>query len=447
MSASRMTALLLLASAGCHTFQPPADDRSTVTAYLESRGVSGGVGVGVGQVPGEISLPPGVTLDAGLTPDAAVAVALRNNALFQQTLADLRIAAGDLTTAGLLPNPEFFYTFSAPDKPFRYLFDMPIEAIWLRPIRVASAGHDSASAGQRLTQAGLDLMRDVRNAHAASLLARDRLRVAQESAKIRGRVAELAAKRLEVGDISPLESATAKIDALQAEQDVARVAYDVPVADEALKNLLGVGRLRAPLGLESLPPPALVKFDVDALTDEAVSTRADALAADEAIAAAEVRVKFARVGWVRLLGILDGTSGRKTGHELAPGFRVTVPIFNQNQGNLERAEAEFERAVRARQTVAYQIILDVQRAHLQYQQAYAELDLLLTKVRPEVEAAIRRSQAAYQEGDVNYLIVLQSTQQLIDSRLREAVLRAAARQAFSELERAVGRRLMPPAAP
>src|SRR4051812_46122961 len=107
-------------------------------------------------------------------------------------------------------------------KPYKYLFDFPIEALWLRPIRVRSAAREADRAAERLTQAGLDLMRDVRQAHADVVLARERVRIAGEAVKLRGRVAELAGERLKAGDISPQEAATGRIDAALAEQDATR---------------------------------------------------------------------------------------------------------------------------------------------------------------------------------------------------------------------------------
>ncbi len=50
-------------------------------------------------------LPPGVSLDDGLTQTEAVAVALWNNAAFQASLTELGFARADLADAGLLRNP------------------------------------------------------------------------------------------------------------------------------------------------------------------------------------------------------------------------------------------------------------------------------------------------------------------------------------------------------
>ncbi|QEL17977.1 TolC family protein [Limnoglobus roseus] len=441
---TQLTPLVVLAcalgSVGCHG-TPVAPDRGTVAARLGERV---GQPVALPTTAGPVTLPPGASFDDGVTEDEAVAIALWNNAAFQELLVDLGVARGDLIQAGLLPNPEFVYYWPAADKPLKYLLDFPIESLWLRPIRVKAAKHDADRAAHRLAQAGLDLMRDVRQAYADVVLAGERVRVAGEGVKLRGRIAELAEIRLTAGDISPQEAATARIDALQAQQDATRIAFDVPVAEERLKNLMGVGPLRTPLALDPAAVPADQTFDPDALAQDAMATRPDALAAAELVAAAQARVKFAKLGWVRFLGILDATSGRNTGHEFGPALRFTVPIFNRNQGGIARADAELERAVRNQHTVAYQIILDVQRSYLQYQQACAELAALRTKVRPEVEAAIQRSQGAYREGNVAIFIVLETTRQLLDSYLREAVLVADLRRFWAELERSVGKRLGTP---
>lgn len=434
--AGTIACALLCFSGGCQTASP-SPDRSTVSASLTQR-----VGHSVVCQHGApaITLPPGASLDDGLTEDEAVSIALWNNAAFQELLVDLGLVRGDLIQAGLLPNPELVYFFPMSEKPFKYLFDFPIEAIWLRPIRVRSATNEADRTAERLTQAGLDLMRDVRQSYADVVLAKERVRIAGESVKLRSQIAELAEKRLKAGDASQQEAATAKIDSLQAEQDATRIAYDVPVLEERLRNLMGTGRRRAPLVLDPAPPPNCRKLETDCLTQEAIASRPDMLAAADAIAAAEARLKFARIGWVRLLGIADATSGRES-HVLGPALRFTVPIFNWNQGGIARAEAELERAVRNQTTVEYQIILDVERANYQFEQACAELNVLLSKVRPEVEGAVRRAQGAYQEGNVPIFIVLETTRQLLDNYLREAQLHGDVRRSWAELERSVGRRL------
>ena len=429
---------MLLPLVGCAL--PCACDRGWVSAKIGERA---GYDIGPPACIGEIQWPNGSSLDDGLTEEEAVLLALWNNAAFQELLTELGMAEGDLVQAGLLPNPEILYLASAPHKPFRYAIDLPIEAFWLRPIRIDAAEHESQRACERLTQAGLDLIRDTRQAYADMLLAQGRLRVAEEAVELRGRIVKLAEARLDAGDASPQEVSTARIDALAAEQDVSRLAYDITLAEERLRWLMGISDVREPLRLEAPPLPPDAELDANLLADDAVMTRPDALAAVELALAAEARLRLAEVGWFRLLAIFDATSGEKTGHEFSPGFRATLPILNWNGGNITRADAELEKAIRQQQTVHNQIMLDVHQAHARVSQARAELQVLEEQVQPAVEAAIRQAESAYREGDSPYVVVLQTTRQLLDSRLRREQLESELRRAWAELERSVGHHLQP----
>lgn len=412
-------------------------DRSCVSSNLAARV---GEGLGPGSCPRETQYPNGISLKDELTEEEAFLLALWNNAAFLELLTELGIAHGDLIQAGLLPNPEVAYFFPVSDKPFKYALDFPIEAIWLRPIRIAAAEREYDRVCQRLTQAGLDLIRDTRQAYADSILARGRLQVARDAVQIRRHIATVAKKRLEGGDISPQEASTALIDASRAEQDAVRVGFDIQLADERLRNWMGVSDDRTPLRFGAQPLVPDVRIAAETLAAEAVVNRPDALAADQAAAAAAERLRLSKVVWFRFLGILDATSGRN-GHEFGPALRVTLPIFNWNQGGITRAEAELEKAERQCHTVHNQIVLDVQQSYLRLSQSVAELQVLNERVRPEVEAAIRRTEQAYQDGETPYVVVLQTTQQLVDSRFREVQLQADLRRNWADLERSVGRHL------
>ncbi len=435
-----------LSLAGCRT--PCAADRNCVSGQVIQRT---GFQLGPPTCGRQIVFPNGASLQDGLLEDEAVVIALWNNALFNELLVDLRVARGDLIQAGLLPNPEVVYFFPVSDKPYKYAVDFPLEALWLRPMRVRAAAQESARVSQRLTQAALDLIRDARQAYADALLTKGRLAVAQQSAAMRSEIARLADARLQAGDISVQEATTARIDLLRAQQDVTRAGFDVTIADERLRHLLGVGDDRTALTLMPAPLPAPIPVDAEALVAEATTTRPDILAASQSVAAAAERARLSRVGWVRLLGILDASSGTRTGHEFGPAMRMTLPIFNWNEGAIVRAEAELERAGRQRQTLHNQIVLEVYQSQTRVLQSRAELDVLDRQVLPEAERARTRAEGAFREGEAAYIIVLEATRQVLDSRLRQQQLHAELRRAWADLERSVGRRLdaepLPPPAP
>jgi len=139
--------------------------------------------------------------------------------------------------------------------------------------------------------------------------------------------------------------------------------------------------------------------------------------------------------------VADATGGTKTGHELGPAVRANIPVLNQNQGNIARADAEVERALRNEQTVAHQLRLDINLAYVQYSQACKELSLMQTRVKTGLQADLERVQKAYEGGNVPYLMVLEASRAVIDSRLRGAQLKADVRRATAELERSVGKKI------
>ncbi len=431
------TALVSCGLVGCAG--PTAADRVRVSRAVETR-FAHPIGAS-GPRPGRVIVPERLENGDPLTEEQAVVLALWNNALFHEQLVELDLTKADLVQAGLLPNPEFVYFWPAGNKPFKYLIEFPIEALWLRPLRLKVTAAENERAAARLTQLALDLIRDTRQAYADLQLAHDRAHVGARAVQLREDILKLAEARLRAGDASELDVSAARIDVLQARQDLARLDHEVSVVEERVRNLTGL----SDVPVELVPDNAL--FDprtatpVEDLVAEAVAARPDAVAADHAARAAAERLRVARLGWVRFLGILDATSGRVTGHEFSPALRMTVPIFNRNQGGIARAEAELDQLERRKVTVHNQIVQDVRTAFARYQQARAELDALTRGTRPEVEAAIKRARAAFEKGGVTYLLVLETNRQLIDTYAREAQLHADLRRAWAELERSVGRKL------
>ena len=438
----RLLLFTLALCAGCATQRPTCDANCVAQTVEQRTSLKLADSSPVDQV-----MVPTDLAERILTEDEAAYLALLNNALFRELLTELQLTRADIVQAGLLPNPEVVYLFNVPDKPFKYLVEIPLEAFWLRPVRLRIAEQENDRIAQRLVQGALDLIRDARQAYLDVQLAKERLRIGEELVKLRSRILELAEIRLREGDANGQEVATAKIDALLAKQDIIRLSRDVLFFEERLRNLLALGELRHPLNLTPLATENSFDGSIESLVAEAVENRPDIQSADHSILASQERLHFAKKGWVRVLGILDATSGRATGHEFGPAFRITLPIFNQNQGLIARAEGELERAIRQRRTIHDRIVQEVRQAHIRYEQARIELASLRTNVQPEVNAAIKRAEASYKEGNSGYLIVLETSRQLIDVMIREAQLRVDQRRAWVELERSVGRHLSPDMVP
>lgn len=137
-------------------------------------------------------------------------------------------------------------------------------------------------------------------------------------------------------------------------------------------------------------------------------------------------------------GILDANKRGTEGFEAGPGLRMTLPIFNGNQGGIAIAEAQVEQAVRQFSTIRDQIDLDVRAAFTQLRQANEQYRLTEDKILPVLAVAEELSRKNYENGGVPYFLVLQTTGQFVDAQLRRADASANIRRAVAELERSVG---------
>lgn len=372
---------------------------------------------------------------SSLTETEAVLYALNNNAAFKALLIDLKLAKADLVNAGLLPNPELLFAFGVSNKPYRYAIDLPIEALWLRPIRLRTMKHEADAVANRLTQSGLNLIKDVRIAYAQAVLAQEQLTVTEASYKLRNNIYNLSLKRLEAGDINGKDILLAQNDAAIAKRDWELAEYDVKVKMQSLLYALGVGQKYNAITLAPNLIPACNVDEVDYLLTQSLGQRPDILSAQHSINASKEKIKLSKLGWLKLTATADATSGLVNGHTLGPAIRSTIPIANQNQGAVSRAEAELEKAELSLEALKQQAVLEIKTAHLQYQQSCHDWHVLQDTLKPTVLQMIQLTENAYQKGDIAYLQTLEANRQFVDTQMREVQLKADLIAKYAELMR------------
>jgi cobalt-zinc-cadmium efflux system outer membrane protein len=415
-----------------------APGRSQVDAELQARAADG---LGPATC-GESLLPDDVLLDDGLTADEAVAAALWNNSAFNATLAQLGMVRGDLVQAGLLRNPQFQLFFPGGTKQLEWTLYLPLETFLLRETRLDMSEREVRRVAETLVQNGLDVVRDTRVAHADLTFAVDRAALANEAVDVRQRIADLTKKQLDAGDISELEATTARIDLLRAQADAAGLQHAVAQAEARLKQLMSIGTWSTSLQpIADEPHSNVANYELQALIDEATTCRPDLRSASYALEAAKKRADLSRWQWLRFDGIADANSGGAGNSNIGPGFRLDIPIFDRNQGGIITADWSVNQAMENYNTVRDQVVMEVQTAYSQSQQATDNLAILRSDVLTSLQEAVDLAGKAYADGGAPYFLVLQTTSQFLDSRTQELQLVADLRRANANLDRSVGRRL------
>lgn len=423
----------IISVVGCST--PQSADRATVDRGLFNRS---GFHLKAESDPvdyGPLSDPN------GLDESVAIDLALANNAAFQEQLAELGLSRADVIQAGLIANPEFVMLFPIGPKQFEATATLPIEFLWLRERRIEAAQIASERTASRLAQAGVDLIRDVRLAYADLALARRTRELFEESAALREQMATIAHARVKAGEARALDAATAKIDAIRAQQEAKSLVFNTTIAEERLRALMGASAIRTPIVTRNSMDALNQDWNADALVESALGDRSDIQAAQVAIDVAQERERLAWIDWFNMSIVGDVNQKGSKGWETGPGIRFSLPIFNQNQGMIARAAAEVQRLSLQKRTLQDQVNLEVRESYARFAQARDDLNVWRAQILPALDEAVALSRKAYTGGETSLVQVIDMNRQLLEAHIREAKAASDLRRARAELERAVGRRL------
>lgn len=429
--------LVLAAVVGCvgHRMQGDGD----------AAAVSRRVGVPVRDTrPGELVIPAGVELRDGLGQGEAVTLALWNNAAFRELLVDLGLSHADLVQAKMLPDPTVSMLIPVGAKPLEMTLRYPMEVLWLRPGRVAVARLEQARVTERLVQAALDLVRDVKVAYAEVLLARDRRHWAEESTGLQERVAEAMRARVRAGDASPLDAVQAETEHALAMETLVRQRQEFRISSERLRQWVGMGLAEWVENDEGLAPMGEFPMTLEACVSRALAVRPDLRAAELGVESAGERMGLARK---EAFTVSAGLNSKEIGTGAAkqlmtgPSLDVTLPLLNRNQGGVAQARARFEQASRRYYTVRDRILLEVREGYARWEQAHGNRRQWHERILPPLEQAVRQSERALAAGDVSPMTVTEVRRRWVDARFKAAGVDAEERRAMAELERSIGREL------
>ena len=367
-------------------------------------------------------------------------------------------AHGDVVTAGLLPNP----TLSAGvgNLPIgrtnpRGLGpgDTVVESVGLdeeiqlwgrRGARHAAArGREAAAEAER---ADLDrrLAFEVRSRFVAVLEAGARLRLARENlARYRDTV-RISERRAREGEIAEAEFDKIALEQRRFEREVGEAEVDRREAVAGLLPLLGIdARDVEPVGALMLPA---AREDVDGLVDQALARRPDLRAAERARDAAGATLRLARAQrWP------DPTVGLEYTHsefqvsgdlatQLGTTLSVPLPVFDRNQGEVIRAEAEALIARHEVDRLRLEIPEEVRSAATSYAVARDRVRRFEGAFLRQADAAREAAEASYREGAVSLLEFLEAERAHIETQrdhldaLRDANVAAFALTRAAALE-------------
>jgi cobalt-zinc-cadmium efflux system outer membrane protein len=359
-----------------------------------------------------------------LTIEQAVAEALEKNLGLLAERYNVSVAEARLITARLRPNPVvsiggdhldllgtgFNQVNAAGPQEFNVRTDFIVERGEKRRRRIEVAENARTVAQLQLLDTVRGIVLDVESAFVDVQLARDSLALAQENLKALNEIVNLNLVRVRAGDLAEVELLRTRVAALQFQNTVRQGELRLYNARSRLELLLG--RVGFSDTLEVAGP---LRRDSNVVNLEdfrrlALANRPDLLALrrEQARSVSELRLQVAQ-------GKVDYTFGSEyrrqqgvngTGNSLGIFFSAPLPVFNRNQGEIERARREQQQLEVRLRALEAAVINEVKTAYRQYLTASNLLQTIERDMLGQARDVRQITEYSYRRGEASLIELL-----------------------------------------
>ena len=367
-----------------------------------------------------------------VTIEQAVQEAVEHNLNLLAEKYNLSLADARIITAKLRPNPvvsagldyvDFLRAFSRDNQggPTEYNLrtDFTLERGGKRDRRIEVARSSREVAQLQLLNTTRTLVLDVQNAFVDVQQAKDNLALARENLQAFQSIVEVNTARVRAGDLAKVELVRTQVAALQFQSAVRLAESKLKVAGNKLQSLMGRG---APAPAFDVVGP--VRRDADPVVLETVSAlalelRPDLLALrkDQARSQAEIRSQLAQ-------GKVDFTVGTEYHREFHNGnanalgffFSAPLPVWNRNQGEIERARQEQEQILARIRAAQADVQNEVRNAWVQYATSRGLLESIEHELLDQAREVRTTMEYSYRRGEASLVEFLDAQRAFNDAR-------------------------------
>src|SRR5579859_5364453 len=423
-----------------------------------------------GVIPQPVSLPPQLALDQ------AIQILKIKSLDVLIAEAAVKSAEGDLGVAGAVPNPALSAGYGRALPPYNPSAcpgpGCSADALTFG-ISDQAAIEDSLSGKrdlrQRVARAALqaaklsrnDALRtiefQVKSAYAQVAQAQRAVAFARDVQATNIKTQQLFQVRLKSGAINEGDLARIETQKLESDQAVDSALQTLRQARVALAFLLGV---RGPMPdfnvddkvLDYSVPPQLAGAQSDALLRTAFDHRPDLLALGYQRASAESAIALARR--LRFPDITlsaqytqtgnaasDGTSSAIQPPVLSLTLSAPIPIFYQQQGEIRKAEANYDTQSLQQAKTTAQVVSDVSTAMAAFETSKGLVERMERQLKPSAERAFSITRLQYDKGAATLMDVLDAQRTYIATNVEYLQDLANYWTAVFQLEQAVGMEL------
>ncbi len=420
-------------------------------------------------------IPQPVELPQQLSMDQAVQILRTKSLDLLIAEAAVRNAEGDVGVAGAVPNPAVNVGYGRVLPPYdaskvgggcsgcsnnQWTVGLSDQAAiedslsGKRHLRLKVARAALAAARLSRNDAFRTIEFQVKSAYAQVAQAQRGLAFAKDAQATNIKTLELFQARLRSGAINEGDLARIQTQKLEADQAVDQAMQSLRQARVSLAFLLGV---RGPIPdfavddhvLDFVVPEQLARADEDRLLRLAFDHRADLLAQGYQRASAEAQIALAKR--LRFPDITLSAQYTQTGVDqnaiqpptISFGISAPIPIFYQQQGEIRKAEANYDTQSIQQAKITAQVVSDIGSAVAGYETARSLVERMEKQLKPAAERAFSITRLQYDKGAATLMDFLDAQRTYIAINVEYLQDLANYWTAVYQVEEAVGMELRP----
>lgn len=365
--------------------------------------------------------------------DTAIKLALSREGISARDDAERAASAAEIDVIGPRENPsvEVSRVGAAGESEYQLGIVQPVDLNGRRGSLRDAARADVLATEAEIARRRQMLVAEVRQAYVRCAAARAELDIWQ---RYTGELAEserISTARAEAGDTAVYDVRRVRVERRAAEAQLARARGDVAADCAALASLTGIA------------DPQVELEAITRLTSAAQpSERADLLADERRIEAAEYRVRAADQARLPQLAVGVGVLRRDDGIDTAYGpvvsIGVTVPLWNSGSAAVRREEARAA-ALESELLIARRRVEAEQNAAATRLAAAREAAVTAAGAREDAGRLGTIAEAAYQAGEIGVVELLDAYEAARETNLSVIALATDAALAAVEYDLAIGR--------
>ena len=365
------------------------------------------------------------------------------------TFGQAEVSRADISTARMLPNPVFLIGVGRSEPRVNLSLSQRLPIFGQHGAAVAAAEKGFLQARAEAQASRWRLRHDARVAYYAVLRAEEEVVIAVAVEALTGRIAEIAAKRLDAGAGTRLEKEQGSLVHVRALQDVSDRKAAARVSRFELFRLLGageaeVGALVDPLDRVGATPPLeellAAARDRHPELRALIAERAAALAREHTARTERRPLPTLEIGAELLdAGTCDPT-GASTSRCLGPrgALSFDLPILSLNGGPIERARAEARLAELKLAAAAVRVDAQVRSAWENFAAATARAQFFDLEYVPAATSVEQMAREGFTEGRTGLLPLIEAERSVLEARVGRAEALFARQSARADLEEASG---------